>query len=74
MRLAEHDQHIAFRLAREDADRLRCVAERQGLSLSELLRQAVAVLIASEAPQQVPERSENPFVRAAHERRKGAAA
>ena len=68
MRTAEHDLHVAFRVSSEHRDALRRIATGQGVTVSELLRQAVTVLVENEpgARPTLGELAEsNPFARAA---------
>ena len=53
MRAGENDCHVAFRLPREEADRLRGVAADMGVPLSALLRDMCRIVL-SENPGAAP--------------------
>ena len=71
MRHAETDTHIAFRASSEDARALRRIALDRGITLSALMREAVAVLVETEAderPTLDQLSSSNVFIRRAQRR------
>jgi hypothetical protein len=68
MRLTEHDSWQSFRLPSEHRQALRRVAREAGCSVSELLREAVEIIVRPDAGERAAERLENPFIRAARRR------
>jgi hypothetical protein len=73
MRAAQHDRHMALRLPEEHHRALIRIAAARDISVSELVRQAVAIVCETEPDAQRPTLDEmartNPFVAAARLRR-----
>lgn len=67
MRSVQHDEHLAFRVAHEDAAALRALAAAQDTTVSSILRSAVEILVSeAERPTLDDVASENVFIRRAH--------
>lgn len=61
MPLVEHDCHLGIRLSSEDRDTLRRVAQRREETVSDLLREAIHIIVEADRK----ERHRNVFVRRA---------